>query len=303
MSSLFPFQVGQKISKSAIHQALGGSDQHGMTSCQDKSAFLLFHNEAAGRKYGYDRWEGWQADGSFHYTGQGASGDQKFTRSNKSLLSMAESGKPIYLFHTAKSSEPYVYIGMVVLGEPRFQIRTAPDAEAKLRQVIVFHLVPIGKADVPLHTEHAVVIETLEKTWTPPPSGPLKSSTSPQIPLQIELEENKLQARFGEYMCSIGESVKAITISIVGQLGDLRPDFYLESRNWVVEAKPSGSREHVRLAIGQVLDYSHLLRIAGKEMEPAILLPVAPPNDLAELVASLGIHLIVETSTGDYSFS
>ena len=69
-----------------------------MTSCLEGTAFLLFQNEQKAKQYGYDLWEGWQADGTFHYTGQGASGDQKFRGPNKSLLAIAKDGGPIHLF-------------------------------------------------------------------------------------------------------------------------------------------------------------------------------------------------------------
>ena len=123
------------------------------------------------------------------------------------------------------------------------------------------------------------------------------------IDTQIELIEMQLQARFGSYMESIGETVKIITISLHGQKGSLKPDFYLEARNWVVEAKPSASREHIRLAIGQVLDYTNLLKMSGKLVKPAILLPMPPPQDLKDLLKELQIQLIVETELGEYTFA
>lgn len=303
MSDFFPISVGQTIAKKAIHQLLGGSDQHGMTSCLNGSQFLVFHNETVGKEFGYDRWEGWQADGSFHYTGQGVHGDQKFTRSNKSLLKMANEGRPIHLFRTAKKSSPYVYVGLVSLGDPQFVLRTAPDKSGADRQVIVFHLLPIGHVDVPPIEVADCTVEILESIWIPPLADPIFPTRPSMIPAQIDLEEMKLQTRFGDYLKAKGESVKTISISISGQNGIFKPDFYLETRNWIVEAKPSASREYVRLAIGQVLDYSHLLEKSGNKKEPAILLPMSPPNDLVELISRLNIHLIIETEVGEYIFS
>ena len=142
MSKEFPISIGSSLAKASIHSLVGGSDQHGMTSCLNGSAFLVFHNKAAGKKYGYDRWEGWQTDGSFRYTGQGAIGDQRFSRSNKSLLQMSSKGLPIHLFQTDKKGNPYEYTGLVTLGNPPFEMKLAPDKNGVERQVIVFHLIP-----------------------------------------------------------------------------------------------------------------------------------------------------------------
>ena len=70
----------------------------------------------------------------------------------------------------------------------------------------------------------------------------------------------------------------------------------------MVEAKPSASREHVRLAIGQVLDYVHLLAISGQVTDAAILLPIRPSADLCQLLEHLGIQLIFEAELGRFVF-
>lgn len=303
MDNAFPISIGSSLPKASIHVFVGGSGQHGMTSCLNGSAFLVFHNKTAGKKYGYDRWEGWQSDGTFHYTGQGVKGDQRFTRSNKSLLQMSASGKPIHLFQTDKKGNPYEYIGLVTLGDPPFELKLAPDETGEERQVIVFQLIPLGHTKSPELIHSSNLVESFEGNWTPPKVDSYSSTATPKIPTQIEVVEMQLQARFGNYMKSIGETVRTITISLQGQKGFLKPDFYLESRNWVVEAKPSASREHIRLAIGQVLDYANLLKMGGKQVEPAVLLPMPPPQDLGNLMQELHIHLIIETEPGEYTFT
>jgi len=303
MNNEFPIPIGSSLPKASIHAVVGGSSQHGMTSCLNGSAFLVFHNKTAGKKYGYDRWEGWQTDGSFRYTGQGVKGDQKFTRCNKSLVQMSALGKPIHLFQTEKKGNPYKYTGLVTLGDPTFDLKLAPDENGDERQVIVFHLIPIGHTTAPDLLQSSNLVDSTEGIWTPPKVESLTSTSAPKMPTQIELIEMQLQARFGSYMESIGETVRTITISLQGQKGSLKPDFYLEARNWVVEAKPSASREHIRLAIGQVLDYTNLLKMSGKLVKPAILLPMPPPQDLKDLMKELQIQLIVETELGEYTFA
>jgi hypothetical protein len=75
----------------------------------------------------------------------------------------------------------------------------------------------------------------------------------------------------------------------------LAPDFVVQEWGLIIEAKPTTSREHVRLAIGQVLDYQNLLNREGFALSPAVLLPQRPSEDLTELMSRLGITLVVES--------
>jgi len=75
----------------------------------------------------------------------------------------------------------------------------------------------------------------------------------------------------------------------------LRGDAFDEARALLVEAKGSSAREHVRLAIGQVLDYSSLL---GRPHTRAILVPDPIAPSLERLVAGLGIGVIHRFGAG-----
>lgn len=66
---------------------------------------------------------------------------------------------------------------------------------------------------------------------------------------------------------------------------------YVEAEGWVVEAKKSTGREYVRMAIGQVLDYTNNARGLDASVAPLILLPGRAEADLMQLSADLGIAL------------
>jgi hypothetical protein len=77
------------------------------------------------------------------------------------------------------------------------------------------------------------------------------------------------------------------------------PDLYNATTKTVVEAKKSASREYVREAIGQVLDYKNLLEMEGEEgINAAILLPGLPEPDLVFLCAGLAIEVIIPDGNG-----
>lgn len=307
MDELFPVKIGQKLTKRAIHDLVGGSDQHAMTSCTNGAAFLIFYDPKTSKKNKYDLWEGEQVDGSFSYTGQGLVGDQKLTRSNSGLVNAEENGRPIHFFRRPEigvqreKGNPYVYVGPVVLGDPRYEVRIAPDTRGNERRVFVFRLVALGGSKVGTSKIENLGDVTLDTgKWQPIQSESAQLADLERIGKSTVLEENKLHNRFGEYLSRNGLVPERISIQIAGMKGFLIPDFVIKEWGFVVEAKPTLSREHIRLAIGQVLDYTFLLRRAGTALKPAILLPSRPQDDLFELIKSLGISLIAELASGDF---
>ena len=75
--------------------------------------------------------------------------------------------------------------------------------------------------------------------------------------------------------------------------GSLRCDLYECKLKHLIEAKCSTSREHIRMAVGQLLDYSHLGRKDLGKPEMAILLPGKPAKKIVEwLKVELNISVI-----------
>lgn len=79
-------------------------------------------------------------------------------------------------------------------------------------------------------------------------------------------------------------------------------DLWIPSRREIVEAKVGRfARDVIRMGIGQVLDYCHL---ANQQLEhtdafkPALLLDERPPEELVDLISSLGISLYFRTEQG-----
>jgi len=64
--------------------------------------------------------------------------------------------------------------------------------------------------------------------------------------------------------------------------GSLTCDVFEKKRNNLIEAKCFVSREHIRMAVGQLLDYSNLFRSRVQEPNLAILLPDRPQRDIED---------------------
>ena len=79
---------------------------------------------------------------------------------------------------------------------------------------------------------------------------------------------------------------------IVAIYGALRCDGYERERGNLIEAKSSARREHIRMAVGQLLDYAFQGKEELGEPNKAILLPNKPHPKIAEWLLSLEIRII-----------
>ena len=73
-------------------------------------------------------------------------------------------------------------------------------------------------------------------------------------------------------------------------------DLFDFTTNELFEAKGASTRNHIRLAIGQILDYERFIKAARR----SVLLPVRPQLDLVSLLNDLKIDCVWETEDGDF---
>jgi len=105
----------------------------------------------------------------------------------------------------------------------------------------------------------------------------------------VTREEFRLQVAFSRWLEANETPPTDLTLG-TGTTA-IKPDHYVKSRKWIVEAKKSEARPYVRLAIGQVLDYVALAKTHNIEATPVILLPRRPIPDLVALLRTHGILL------------
>ena len=98
------------------------------------------------------------------------------------------------------------------------------------------------------------------------------------------------------YQAAVGRQLLARSVRLPsGEL--LVCDALDVASDQLIEAKASASRQDIRMAIGQLLDYRRHL---GKSYSLVVLLPEAPSGDVMDLLRSLKIAAIVETSRGNF---
>ena len=83
-------------------------------------------------------------------------------------------------------------------------------------------------------------------------------------------------------------------IHIKGKFGRLLTDLYDDTTHVLYELKGDSSRESVRMALGQLLDYSRFIESATRPGRPKLVIALPKPpddDDLRLLLAELGVHL------------
>jgi hypothetical protein len=84
-----------------------------------------------------------------------------------------------------------------------------------------------------------------------------------------------------------------ISFSVDGLRGHVACDLYDEHQRIMIEAKSATDRHSIRLAIGQLYDYSYLMQqIRGKNVRRAVLLPSRLSSEFEQFLKSLRIASI-----------
>lgn len=133
MKSRVPsFVAGQEYKRSTLHDQFGGSRQSGISVSAQVPVALLFTGNS-GHQYGYQ--DGFEADGTFSYTGEGQVADMKMERGNKAVRDSVSSGRQLHLFEETRKGYAR-YVGIASYLDHRE--RLAPDRHGDLRKVIIF---------------------------------------------------------------------------------------------------------------------------------------------------------------------
>lgn len=289
-------QPGTRVNRRALHAKFGGAWYGGIEPSGKTPNVLLFTSETAGKQFGY-AFDGWHPDGTFHYTGDGQVGDQVMKDGNRAVRDHREAGRSLRLFE--KDGTDVIYIGeFEVPDESYILLDEAPDVKKEqLRSVFVFRLRPVGEVfDVP---ELAAPSETLTL------SVPLEANNVDQYVREREAAEPTVALRseadlVKRYVSWLairrGATVVRQAIPTAGGRLMYTDVFVVETRE-LIEAKASSSREHMRAALGQILDYARYVDHSSL----AVLVPSKPADEMVSLLIAHGVGSIWETEEkGDF---
>jgi hypothetical protein len=208
---------------------------------------------------------------------------------NKAVLQHLSEGRALRLFRGVGGIVQYVG-EFAVDGERPWYITDAPETGGRaVRAVIVFQLRPRGEADVAALPapdaeltagvqEVQITEANSEKAWVEPD----------RQPYEAELREAKLVQAFKAWLEAQGHEVLRLRIVPPGEVKPLFNDAWIPALNLLVEAKGTCTREAIRMAIGQLIDYGR----ARPDARRAMLLPSRPRSDLIDLIEAVGLTLI-----------
>ncbi|MFE3588357.1 hypothetical protein ACFXOY_12600 [Streptomyces niveus] len=279
---------GASIRRTELHTRYGGSSQNGISSSGTSDNILIFTAASSGHQHGY--FDTWNEDGTFHYTGEGQTGDQRMIRGNKAIFEHRETGKRLRLFDGARGMVRY--LGEWTLDqEQAYSWAEAPETGGgPLRQVIRFHLVPVRTTitapDVEVGQDYVVVDEEV----APAPAAP--STPDPDLVGRNLSTHRRLQNQLAEEAQNRGLTALSP--------GATDPDFDLawrdgQDRLTVCEVKSltrANEARQLRAGLGQVLDYKDQLTERATDVA-AVLWIEREPAEIrwANLCRQVGVTL------------
>lgn len=286
---------GQRVVRTELHRTFGGRRQGGIGPSSLTPNVLLFTDVASGLQHGYV--DGWQADGCFHYTGEGQRGDQRLLSGNAAILRHREEGRALRLFQGTGGEVEYVDEFEVDADTPFYATDAPESGGGPVRQVIVFRLRPrsIGPAGVgpagtvrlPSHptVEHVPVESRNVERFFVEPS---------REPVEAERREAALCLAFKQHLEAQGLEVTRLKITPAGEVKPLFSDIYVSAQRLLVEAKGAVDRNSIRMAIGQLIDYRRF--VPGATI--ALLVPESPRPDLLDLALAAGLEVFWREAGG-----
>lgn len=284
---------GDSIERKELHKIFGGRTQGGIGPSAKTPNVFIFTDPVAGEKHGY--YDGWMPDDCFHYSGEGQYGDQRMISGNLSILNHAAEGRALRVFQGARGIVTYIGEFMVDQDNSWYETDAPETNDGPLRKVIVFRLKPMDTKPKQPTTKLGRLLASSPKQVEELPlerNETEKSFVNPnREPYEAERREGRLVEAFAGYLMSKGHTSCRHRVLPPGENRPLFTDLYCKELGLLVEAKGSVTRENIRMAIGQLADYSRFVTHTTR----AILVPSEPRDDLTELAKSQGCTVIWPT--------
>lgn len=297
MAPEWTLKPGEAIERKALQAIFGGRTQGGIGPSKKTPNVFLFSDPVAGERHGY--YDGWQADGCFHYTGEGQRGDQQMKSGNASILKHAAEGRALRVFEGARGLVTYVDEFELDRDQPYYRTDAPETGDGPIREVIVFRLRPKQIAPeapssklTPILTAATAENVPVEQQHTE------RAFVAPNHePYEAERREQRLVLDLERFLRHRGHNVSRLRIVPSGEARPLFTDLWDATSGTLIEAKGTVDRTSIRMAIGQLADYRRFID-TDELKHLAVLLPTEPRPDLRELLASQGIELIFPEDDG-----
>jgi hypothetical protein len=123
---------------------------------------------------------------------------------------------------------------------------------------------------------------------------------SASSPRNATKNEQALVRAFIDFLLARGHILGRFKITTQGSICPLFSDLYDTTEAVLYEAKSSTSRLHLRLGLGQILDYRRFL---NEEVRTSLLVPNEPQRDMLDLLDGYSISTVWPIGQGYLRFS
>ncbi|WP_052390770.1 hypothetical protein [Streptomyces sp. NRRL B-24484] len=311
------FKLGQIGTRPQICAVYGGSrNSGGIVPSRERKSITLFSDHEVGVTFGYH--DGWLAEEDevgpiFEYTGAGKKGHQTFTGkyggNNAAVRDHVKAGRRLHVFVAVDTvpgtgTKRHRYVGEFTLDTAKpYVVRESLGEDKQPRRAIVFRLRPVGivqrvaEDEIPpaAVTGGKLVAAAITacKLIEPEKNTKKKGKRSAVPEVEAQRREAYLSDAFEAYLTAQQHTVGRFQIKIKGRTSTLLTDLYDQTDHVLYELKGTNTREAVRMALGQLLDYGRYVKTDEHPEMPrrVVLLPSLPDEDLQELLADHGIGI------------
>ncbi|MFJ6776706.1 restriction endonuclease, partial [Kitasatospora sp. NPDC091257] len=289
-------EPGEAMPRSELHAMYGGNRQSGISISAQAGMIHLFSDPIHVENYGMP--DGLDEEGIYLYTGAGQKGDQTLTQGNRALLTHKDANRDVFIWRREKQGA-YRCVGQFEVDQEQPFISTdAFDADGELRTVIVFRLRPVGElaADAPVVTTTEALGYRIHEE---------KAAIGGRVRVErarrsIRDAEIDLALRYRAHLERLGHEIRRVQILPPGEVRPFYADLHDRTGNVLIECKASPTRQALRLAIGQLLDYR---RFFSPTPRLAVLTRSKPRQDLIDLCSSMTIEVIWLEEDGTFTSS
>lgn len=291
-------EIGSVLTRAELNKQYGGGIQGGMLTPAGGQLMFLFSDPAAGEQYGY-KYDGWvtESETVFDYTGEGAENDQQMIRRNETLRRSLNEDRGVHLFLaegyiSGTQTRTHRYVGQFETDpETGWRYEPASDRYGNPRNVIVFTLTRVGAAPAadPNADQHMAGRITGPLTVTEVPAEQTRAEIvhrAETAAMETTRTERQLEDRLRE---ALYVDLR-LAIQPAGSSTTLYTDVWDPEERELFEVKSSASRQSIRMAVGQLLDYRRY--ITGNEPTCVVVVPEDPGEDLRQFVLGVGMDLM-----------
>ena len=306
--------IGDAVTRTDLAARYGGNKQAGIMASAQTANVMVFSDPIKAAQNGYD-FDGWVGADLYQYTGDGQEGDQTWSPGNSRIRDHRNRGDSIRVFVAngirpgTKGTIQQLYLGKFSLDETEPITRAeCPDKNGENRSVIIFRLRPVGE-----------VLRRAEDETEQPIGASDEPAQIQEVDLSIDdigvqqqhnvsfrrsamqsvegrRREADLVLRYETFLKKRNHDIGSKRISGRGLHSTLEVDLFDRTTGDLVEAKSEATRENIRYALGQVLDYRRFVQPTSC----AVLLPSLPSNELVELLTHNGVACVYETTKGSF---